>query len=303
MAILIIGEYRDGKFFEGCYDTIGYAKEYNKEYILFAVGNKEDLPKVDCKVYLADSSKYGEYNPEVHKKLIVNLAKKEGIDEIVFSHSSYGWDLAPRVANSLDASVITEVVEIKDEVFVKPILNGKLNAIIKPNKEKHVLTIQSGAFTYEPDEFKGEVIDITDGEASDGVKLVGYEEAETGGVDLTKAEVILSVGRGIGKKENIEMYKNLAKMIKAELGASRPIVDAEWLEPSRQVGLTGQTVSPKVYIACGISGSIQHVAGMKKSNFIIAINKDKEAPISEVADVLIVADVNQIAPALIEKLK
>ena len=131
-------------------------------------------------------------------------------------------------------------------------------------------------------------------------EFVGYEPAETKGVDLGRAEVIVAAGRGLGKKENIDLITALAKALGGEAGATRPVVDAGWVEHSRQVGATGQTVAPGLYLACGISGAIQHLAGMKKSGFIIAINKDSDAPIGEVADVLVVADLQQLLPALIE---
>lgn len=302
MAVLLIGEYREGEFFESAYDLVGYAAKYNKTFDMFAVGNKNNLPKISGKLYMADSSKYSEYNPEVHKNLIKSLVNERGYDEIIFLHSSYGWDLAPRLAYDLKASLITEVIDRTEEEFIKPVMNGKLNSHIKPASEKIILTIQSGAFTYEPDNAAMcEIINYDIEEAGvSPIKFISYEEVAASGIDLSKADVIVSVGRGIGKKENIKNAEDLAKCLNGELGASRPIVDAGWLDYSRQVGLTGQTVSPKLYIACGISGSIQHLAGMKKSNYIIAINTDKEAPISEVADVLVVADANEIIKELIK---
>jgi electron transfer flavoprotein alpha subunit len=135
------------------------------------------------------------------------------------------------------------------------------------------------------------------------VEFIGYEAAEKKDVDLAKAEVIVSAGRGIGKKENVETIAALARALSGELGATRPVVDSGWVEHSRQVGSSGQTVSPKLYVACGISGAIQHIAGMKRSGFIVAINKDKDAPIGEVADVLVVADVMQFIPALLTRIK
>jgi electron transfer flavoprotein alpha subunit len=141
-----------------------------------------------------------------------------------------------------------------------------------------------------------------DTQALPQVEFSGYEEAEAGGVDLSKAEIIVSAGRGIGKPENLAIIENLAKALKGEYGASRPVVDAEWADQSRQVGTTGQTVTPKLYVACGISGAIQHLAGMKKSEFVLAINTDKDAPIGEIADVLAVADLKQLVPILTEKL-
>ena len=124
-------------------------------------------------------------------------------------------------------------------------------------------------------------------------QLERYEEAEAGGVDLSKSEVIVSAGRGVGKPENVAIIEDLAKALGGDYGASRPVVDSEWADHTRQVGTTGQTVSPKLYVACGISGAIQHLAGMKKSEFVVAINTDRDAPIGEVADVLVVADLKE----------
>ena len=135
------------------------------------------------------------------------------------------------------------------------------------------------------------------------LEFCGYEVAEQGGVDLTKAEIIVSAGRGIGKPENVAMVAGLAKALGGEYGASRPVVDSGWVEHNRQVGTTGQTVSPKLYVACGISGAIQHLAGMKKSEFVVAINTDRDAPIGDVADVLVVADLKQFVPVLTEKVQ
>ena len=138
-------------------------------------------------------------------------------------------------------------------------------------------------------------------EGGGAVEFLGYEPAEKKDVDLAKAEIIVSAGRGVGKKDNVPLIAALAKALGGELGATRPVVDAGWVEHSHQVGTTGQTVSPKLYVACGISGAIQHLAGMKKSDFIVAINKDKDAPIGEIADVLVVANVLQFVPALTAK--
>jgi len=142
-----------------------------------------------------------------------------------------------------------------------------------------------------------------EGDGKGKTELLGYEIAENGGVDLSKAEVIVSAGRGVGKPENIAMVAGLAKALGGEYGASRPVVDSLWVEHNRQVGTTGMTVSPKLYVACGISGAVQHLAGMKKSDFIVAINTDKDAPIGDVADVFAVADLKQLLPVLTEKLQ
>ena len=165
------------------------------------------------------------------------------------------------------------------------------------------MTLQAGAFSLTDEPTGNPTVEkITTG-AAGRIEFTGYEYAEQGGVDLSKASVIVSAGRGIGKPENIAVIARLAKALRGEYGASRPVVDAEWAEHNRQVGTTGQTVSPKLYVACGISGAIQHLAGMKKSEFIVAINTDKDAPIGEVADVLVVADLKQFIPVLTEKIE
>jgi electron transfer flavoprotein alpha subunit len=172
---------------------------------------------------------------------------------------------------------------------------------VKPASHRAVLTIQAGAF--QPVQPGGTpLVEQIETETATNLEFVGYEPAEEKGIDLARAEVIVSAGRGVGKKDNVPVIAALAKALGGELGASRPVVDAGWVDHGHQVGTTGQTVSPKLYVACGISGAIQHLAGMKKSDFILAINKDKDAPIGEVADVLVVADVMQFVPALTAKL-
>ncbi len=304
MKALLIAEYRDGKLLGSYQELMGFAKTLGAETVMFGVGVPSDLPDYAGKFHLAAAMHYGEFNPMVHKKLILSVIEQETPDIIVFSHSSYGWDLAPRIAAALQLPQISEVVDLKDGLPVVPVCNAKLRRTVKPQGEKYVVTLQAGAFN--PPETTGgtaEVIEVADIEiAEHSISFHGYEEAEKGGVDLSKAEVIVSAGRGIGKPENVEIISNLATKLGGEYGASRPVVDSEWVEHNRQVGTTGQTVSPKLYVACGISGAIQHLAGMKKSEFVVAINTDKDAPIGEIADVLVVSDLKQFVPALIDKL-
>jgi electron transfer flavoprotein alpha subunit len=221
---------------------------------------------------------------------------------VVFSHSSYGWDLAPRIALALGAAHVSEVVEIKDGVPVAPVCNAKLRREVKVRTAQTVVTLQAGAFGLSDEPNGTPKVEIINTDTEARIEFGGYEEAEAGGLDLSKAEIIVSAGRGIGKPENLEIIQKLAKAFKGEYAASRPVVDSGWADHNRQVGSTGQTVSPKLYVACGISGAIQHLAGMKKSGFVVAINTDKDAPISEVADVLVVADLKVFVPVLTEKI-
>ena len=246
---------------------------------------------------------YGEYNPDLHKQLVLAAVEREKPEYIVFQHSSYGWDLAPRVAATLRAAQVSEVIGISDAGFEVGCCGGKMRRTVKSATATTVLTIQAGAFPAQVDDHGKPQVEMLEIAGAGPVELLGYEPPGARDVDLTKAEIIVSAGRGIGRQDNVPVIAALAAALNGVLGASRPVVDAGWVEPSRQVGTTGQTVAPKLYVACGISGAIQHLTGMRKSDFVVAINKDKDAPISEVADVLVVADVMQFVPALTAKLQ
>jgi electron transfer flavoprotein alpha subunit len=302
MKILLIGESRDNKVLETTYELTGFAGAAAAESSLFLVGSPGNLPTVSGRLYLADVAACGEYNPDLHRDLIVQTVAEENPDAVVFLHSSYGWDLAPRVAAALKSAQISEVVGLVEGGFEVCCCNGKMRRTIKEVTERVILTIQSGAFPVKKEGGSPQVVAISPIAASNRVTFAGYEAAEAKAIDLGRAEVIVSAGRGVGKKENVPLIAALAKALGGELGASRPVVDAGWVEHSHQVGTTGQTVAPKLYVACGISGAIQHLAGMKKSDFIVAINKDKDAPIGEIADVFVVADALQFVPALTAKL-
>lgn len=301
MKTLLIGEYREGRLLDSTYELFGFAGQLGAETAMLLVGSENQLPLYGGTLYLADAATCGEYNPDLHKKLILKAVQKENPDYIVFLHSSYGWDLAPRVASSLKAAQLSEVIALASGGFEVGCCNAKMRRSVKAATSRAVVTIQTGAFpALQPG--GSPTIQWLAADGGGALEFVGYEAAEKKDVDLGKAEVIVSAGRGIGKKDNVQIIAALAKVLGGEVGASRPVVDAGWVEHSHQVGTTGQTVSPKLYVACGISGAIQHLAGMKKSDFIIAINKDKDAPIGDIADVLVVADVMQFVPALTAKL-
>jgi electron transfer flavoprotein alpha subunit len=303
MKALLVGEYREGKLLGSTFELVAFAQKLGAEAVLFLVGSEDHLPRIDGRLYLADAGKVGEYNPQVHKELLLKVIEREEPDTVVFLHSSYGWDLAPRVALALRAAQISEVVGVDAGAFVVPACNAKLRRSVRPRTARSVVTLQPGAFSYDGEPSGTPLVEKIESGASAPFEFIGYEIAEKGGVDLGKAEIIVTAGRGIGKPENLEMVAKLAEAMGGEYGASRPVVDAGWAESNRQVGSTGQTVSPKLYVACGVSGAIQHLAGMKKSDFVVAINTDKDAPIGEVADVLVVSDLKQFVPALTEKVK
>ncbi|WP_321366461.1 electron transfer flavoprotein subunit alpha/FixB family protein [uncultured Desulfuromusa sp.] len=302
MKALLVAEYRAGQLLGSTYELIAFAEQLGCASAMFMVGSGSVLPNYDGTLYLADSDAYQDFNPAVHKQLLLDAVEQEQPDLVVFSHSSYGWDLAPRIALALGAAQISEVVDIDDGLPVAPVCNAKLRRKVKPGTTRTVLTLQPGAFTPNTESSGVPTVIALKSDVSSQVNFGGYEEAEAGGVDLSKAEIIVSAGRGIGKPESLDMIAQLAKALGGEYGASRPVVDAEWADHTRQIGTTGQTVTPKLYVACGISGAIQHLAGMQKSEFIVAINTDRDAPIGDVADVLAVADLKQLVPLLTEKL-
>ncbi len=302
MKLLLVAEYREGKLVESSYELLGFAERLGGEASMVLVGGDSRLPEYGGRLYLADAGKYGEYNPDLHKKLILLAIEKEKPDYVVFSHSSYGWDLAPRVSASLRLGQVSGIIGLMQGQFEVQCCNGKMRRTVKPTSDKAVLTIQPGAF---PAMRPGGAPQVQrlDVDGTGRVEFLGYAPAKPKDIDLAKATVVVAAGRGVGKRENMAVIAALAKALGGELGASRPVVEAGWAEHSQQVGTTGQTVSPKLYIACGISGAIQHLVGMKRSEFIVAINKDRDAPISEVADVFVVADVMKFVPALTAKLQ
>ncbi len=303
MKVLLVAEYREGVLLSNYSELLAFSEELGAESGMFLVGGESELPQYSGTLYLADVEAHGEFNPRVHKQLILDVVAREQPDMVVFSHSSYGWDLAPRVAFALGAAQVSEVVEVVEGVPVVPVCNSKLRRKVQVKTAATVLTLQAGAFTSDREPEGTPLVEKISSDSASKIVFEGYEEGEKGGVDLSKSEIIVSGGRGIGKPENVAMIQGLAEALGGDFGASRPVVDAEWVEHNRQVGTTGQTVAPKLYVACGISGAIQHLAGMKKSEFVVAVNTDRDAPICEVADVMVVADLKEFVPALTEKLK
>ena len=251
---------------------------------------------------------------EVLRRLLENILPKGAI--VLLPHDHFGMDLGPGL------SIKLEVPFLPDVVGFDGVADGKLTAVRQEHGGQvsaHVLCdISSGAvITIRPGSFQapektqeaaGRIVDKTS-EAVPGSlpalarRFVEIAEAPPGDVDITKSDILVSVGRGIGDQENLEMVHDLAKAMGGEVSCSRPIVDANWLEKARQVGNSGQTVKPKVYLALGISGAFQHLAGIKGNPFLVAINKNTQAPIFQVAEVGIKADIVEFIPQLTEKIK
>ncbi len=316
-TILVVAEIQKGTIREASYELVALARglaesgghEVNGLVIGSGVGDlaSEFASKGAGKTLVVDDTAAANYNVDIWTKAIKAAAEATGADLILISNTPSGWDVAPRIAAALDCAFVSDCFKISslDENgadFVRRVFNGKLNAEVRATG-KTVATVQSGAaeaYTGSSDGATEALSIETDARA----RFVEIKSAESTGVDLTKADVIVSGGRGVGKAEKFpEVIQPLAEVLGGAMGASRPVVDAGWLDHPYQVGSSGQIVTPKLYIAVGISGAIQHLVGMKGSNFIIAINKDADAPIFEVANIGVVADLFDIVPALTEAIK
>lgn len=250
------------------------------------------------KVLLADSPAYANELAENLSSLVVKHA--EGYSHILFAATAAGKNVMPRVAALLDVSGISDIIEVKSEdTFVRPIYAGNALATVKSSDSVKVVGVRTTAFdaaAAEGGSASVETIEST--EASDKVAFVGQELSQSDRPELTSADIVVSGGRGMQSGENFAMLDDIAGKLNAAVGASRAAVDAGFVPNEYQVGQTGKVVAPDLYLAVGISGAIQHLAGMKDSKVIVAINKDEEAPIFQVADYGLVADLFDVLPEL-----
>jgi len=271
---------------------------------------KEISAATGCKVVGISCPSALVYNAEVYRALLKKFFETSAPRLILVPHTATGWDFAPGLAVDLSASNITAVFGFKDErgpVFTRRICNGKIYEDVRPLEgATAIVTVIPGAEA--PAERRpsasGSVEIIEMDSPPVRAKTMRYVEAPPRSLNLQQAEVIVAVGRGIGAPEHIEIVRELARLFeRGAVGASRPVCDIGWLPFGHQVGMTGQTVSPKLYIACGISGAMQHTMGMNKSDMIVAINRDKNAMFFSVAHFCILADLHKFIPVLIEKIR
>ena len=281
VSVLLIGE--------GTEDIINQLKNYDLEKIITV---KHELLTL--------------YNADGYSETVKQVALSISPNVITVGHTYQTRDYMPRVSAKLGAPFIPDVIAANGNGYTKQILNAKLNAQISTNSELFILSFQSATFS--EDDLRSGSCEVESFHVeldSNIVRSVTEDpfQEEQGDVDLESADVLISVGRGIEKEENVPLAFELARKMGAEVSASRPIVDSGWIETFRQVGSSGSNVAPKLYFSLGISGAIQHVVGMKGSKKIMAINKDSDAPIFEIADYAIIGDVLEIVPKLIEELE
>lgn len=312
-------EHHNGVADDSTLELINAAKKIDTDPNITALvfGQGEELDKV-CQeiaasypqVWKIDNSEVAYPNAEIIRNMLLTILPKESI--CLIPHDTLGMDLAPGLSIKIDSSYISDIVDFEgiegnELKAVRQEYAGQVHTHMRCDVSNGaIITVRPGNFP--PEESKsaaGEVIDKSGevGQVEAKRKFLEIVETEIGEVDITKEDVLVSIGRGIQEEENIEIAEELAEALGSVVSCSRPVVDAKWLEKSRQVGTSGKTVKPKVYIAMGISGSFQHMGGVKGNPFIVAVNKNPKAPIFQVADVGVVADLLEFAPALTEKVK
>ena len=322
-TILVVVEQREGKLNRVSWETIaaGQALAAETGWTLEAavVGNgvaafaNEIAGKKVSKVYAIESPKLEPYTPDAFSFGLKQFIAAKAPKLVLMPHTYQVRDFIPKLATAMGRTAISDCIGYKNERdklrFTRQMFQGKLVADVSFSCEPPwFVTFQNGAFRADKAEAgpAAAPVETVNIEIADGVVRTQphevFKEAKQA-VDLTQAEIIVSVGRGIKEQKNIEMAKQLADALGGEIAASRPICDSGWLPLDRQVGSSGQTVAPKLYLALGISGAIQHIVGMKGARSIVAINKDSEAPIFEIADYAVVGNLFDIVPPLIEEVK
>jgi electron transfer flavoprotein alpha subunit len=321
--ILVITEQREGKLNRVSWETLtagqAIAAETGWPLEAAVVGGSvgafagEIASKRVAKVYAIENAKLEPYTPDAFVAALKQFIAAKQPKLVLMPHTYQVRDFVPKLATAMGRSVISDAIGYKKEgeklVFTRQMFQGKFVADVSfAGDAPWFVTFQNGSFRGDKVEagaaaapVETVAVDIADGVIRNKPQEV-FKEAKQA-VDLTQAEIIVAVGRGIKEQKNIEIAKQLAEALGGELAASRPICDSGWLPMDRQIGSSGQTVAPKLYLALGISGAIQHIVGMKGARTIVAINKDSEAPIFEIADYAVVGNLFEVVPPLIEEIK
>ena len=322
-TILVVVEQREGKLNRVSYETLTGAQAlaaetgWTLEAAVVGSGVGEianEIAKIKvAKVYDVECSKLEPYTPDGFAAALKQLVEQKQPRLVLMPHTYQVRDFAPKLATALNRALISDAIGYKYEggklLFTRQMFQGKFAADVSfVGDGPYFATFQNGAFRGDQVQ-QGDAaapVEAVNVDIADGVVRnkpdAPFKEAKQA-VDLTQAEIIVAVGRGIKEQKNIDIAKQLADALGGEIAASRPICDSGWLPMDRQVGSSGQTVAPKLYLALGISGAIQHVVGMKGARTIIAVNKDSEAPIFEIADIAVVGNLFEIVPPLVEEVK
>jgi len=322
-SILVVVEQRDGKLNRVSFETLAaaqsIARENGGEVRAAVVGGQiaevasEVAQKKLAGVYAVESPALVNYTPDGYVAALKQLIEQKQPQFVLMPHTYQVRDFAPKLAASLQRALISDATNYRKNgdrlLFQRQMFQGKFAADVGFSGEPPwLVTFQSGAFRGDQAEAASSAAPVERFEAQIPENAIRtrpeepFKEAKQA-VDLTQAEIIVAVGRGIKEQKNIDLARQLADALGGEIAASRPICDSGWLPMDRQVGSSGQTVAPKLYVALGISGAIQHIVGMKGSRTVVAINKDSEAPIFEIADLGVAVNLFEVVPPLIEEIK
>ena len=314
-GILVFVEQRDGEIRKASLQALGEAARqaagpgWPVAAVLVGPGDAASLGTWGAKtVYHAEGADFAQYSAEGYAAAVVAAAEKAQPTAIFFAGTAMGRDLAPRTASRLGVGGLADVTGLKleGEGFVarRPVYSGKAFATVDAaGKRPQIISLRPNVFAANETGGTAEVVALTGLTPTIRAKVAEMIASGGGELDVAEADVVVSGGRGIKGPENFALIRELAKAVGGAVGASRAVVDAGWIEHSHQVGQTGKVVSPTLYVACGISGAIQHLAGMNSSKCIVAINKDPDAPIFKVADYGVVGDLFQVIPPMVEEIK
>ena len=309
MSILVIAEHDNNSLKGATLNTVTAATSLSGDVAILVAGSNIDAVVSECqtldnvsKILKCDSETYVNAIAEDLSSLV--LANCDGFTHILAPATTFGKNLMPRISAKLDSQQISDIISVEsDDTFKRPIYAGSCIATVKSNDSVKVITVRSTAFDAITKNNSGvDVQEINDEGSSNISKFVGEELAQSDRPELTAANIVISGGRGMQSGDNFHLLDSIADKLGAAVGASRAAVDAGFVPNDYQVGQTGKIVAPDLYIAVGISGAIQHLAGMKDSKVIVAINKDEEAPIFQVADYGLVADLFDALPELESKI-
>jgi len=317
--IFVLAEHRQGQVRDVTFEMLTKGRELAEktgaELIAVMLGKNvkehaKNLAEYAKQVLLVEDAKLENFNSEAYRRILSSLITEHKPSLVLMGHTSYGVDLAPRLAAAMNLPLATDCIDLAFEngalTVTKQMYGGKVNVKTNVKKaETHIATVRQATFAPQkpqPPE-NGQIMEIPSPltEEIQEKRFIQYVLPPPGGVDITAAEKLVGIGRGIKDVANIPMVEDLAKTMGAVLSCSRPIVDKGWLPTDRQVGTSGKTVKPKLYIAVGISGAFQHILGMKSADLIIAINKDPKAPIFSFSDYGVVDDLFKVVPALKSK--
>ncbi|OGP69130.1 MAG: hypothetical protein A2169_04130 [Deltaproteobacteria bacterium RBG_13_47_9] len=318
--IMVIAEHRKGELRDVTWEMLSKARVLSESLgseISVALLGKEMKrlaeilkPKAN-RVLLVEDQRLEIFNSEIYEKVLTQLITERKPFLTLIGHTAMGMDFAPSLAVHLKMPLATDCIGIDAKEgalsLTRQLYGGKVNATVSFLKQgPYMVTVRLGAFpVFDKESLSGEIISLPSLLTDEGLakRFLQFVEAAAGEIDITQADILVSVGRGIKEGENIPMVKELADALGGALSCSRPVVDKKWLPKDRQVGTSGKTVKPKVYIAIGISGAFQHIAGMKGAGTVIAINKDPKAPIFSAAHYGIVGDLFKLVPVIKDKIK